>query len=569
MTILAAALLAAVTAAAPQAIQTAPQKPPGPVPPGGVARDAVPNAKGTGILRGRVLNAEGRPLRRVQIRVGGELIPEGRTASTNSLGRWEVRELPAGRFNLSATRSGYLNLQYGQKRYGEPGGPLELADGEAIENIDLTMTHNAVISGRIFDEAGEPLAGANVMPLQMRFFNGRKRLVPTRGIAVSDDSGQYRLGSLEPGDYYVFASSRETWQSDPPESKTLGFMPTMYPAAMSMSEAQRVRVRAGQEASGIDIALVPGRAATIAGTAVSAQGVPLAGESVSLNIEIRGENFGSFSGGTSTKTGADGSFVFRNVAPGEYHVIARSTPSDRPMESANVIVNVTGADIEGLAIVTSAAGAVTGHVVVEPGATFPTALTRLYVRALPVERDTQTSFGSAPDNGHVREDGTFELKTIIGPNRLTISPLPDGWSIRQIDQNGRDIASQPFDPQGQTLEGATVVLTNRFPTVTAALQDARGLPTLDGIFVLFPEDASSWAEDLRLVRTGRPGQNGAILLKAVRPGAYLAAAVPTMTTSQANDPEYLESLRAQAKPVTLRENEPAQIDVIVKTPGGL
>jgi len=112
------------------------------------------------------------------------------------------------------------------------------------------------------------------------------------------------------------------------------------------------------------------------------------------------------------------------------------------------------------------------------------------------------------------------------------------------------------------------VLTNRFPTVTAALQDAKGSPTLDGIFVLFPEDASSWAEDLRLVRTGRPGQNGAILLKAVRPGTYLAAAVPSMTTNQANDPEYLESLRAQAKPVTLRENEPAQIDVIVKTPGG-
>jgi hypothetical protein len=568
MTTLAAALLAAMTAASPQAMVGA-QKPPGPVSQGGVMpRDAVPNAKGTAILRGRVLNAEGRPLRRVQIRLGGELIPEGRTASTNGLGKWEIRELPAGRFTLNFSRAGYLPAQYGQKRFGEPGRPIELGDGETMENLDSTLTHNGVITGRVYDEAGEPLAGANVMPLQMRFFNGRRRLVPTRGNASTDDSGQYRLGSLEPGDYYVYATSRETWETEPPDVKTMGFMPTMYPSAISMSEAQRVRVRAGQEVAAIDIPLVPGRASTVSGTAVNSQGMPLLGESVSLGVEIRGEQFMSFQGGTSTKVNPDGTFVFRNVAPGEYHLTVRQTPTDRPMESANVIVNVSGADVDGVSIVTSAAGAVTGRVTVEPGAPLPIALTRLSVRALPVERDTQSNFGSAPDNGRVREDGSFELKTVIGTNRLTVAPIPDGWAIRQIDQNGRDIAAQPFDPQGQTLDGATVILTNRFPTVTAALRDEKGAPTPDGVLILFPEDAVSWAEDLRLIRTGRPGQNGTIVFKAVRPGTYLAAAVPSATSSQWNDPEYLESLRSQAKPVTIKEAEPAQLDVVVKTPGG-
>jgi Carboxypeptidase regulatory-like domain len=570
MTLLAAAVLAAVTAASPQNVQTAPQKPPGPAPQGGLApRDAAPNAKGTAILRGRVLNTEGRPLRRVQIRLGGELIPEGRTASTNGLGRWEIRELPAGRFSLSASRAGYLPSQFGQKRYGEPGRPIELGDGETIENIDQTLTHNGVITGHVYDEAGEPLAGANVMPMQMRFFNGRKRLVPTRGRATTDDSGLYRLGGLDPGEYYVYATSQETWETEPPNVKTMGFMPTMYPAATSMSEAQRVRVRAGQEVMGIDVPLVPGLASTVSGTVVSSQGLPLVGETVNLNIEIRGENFASFSGGASAKVNPDGTFVFRNVAPGEYHLLARQTPTDRPMESANVVVNVAGGDVDGVNVVTSAAGAVAGRVILEPGTTLPIALTRLSVRALPVERDTQTNFGSAPDNGRVREDGSFELKTVIGSNRLTIAPLPDGWAIREIDQNGRDLASQPFDPQGQTLEGATVVLTNRFPTLTAALHDAKGAPTLEGILLLFPEDAAAWAEDLRLVRTGRPGKNGSIVLKAVRPGAYLVAAVPSVTSSQWNDPEYLESLRAQAKRIAVKENEPAQMDVVVKAPGGL
>lgn len=564
MTILAAAVLAAVTASSPQTTIGA-QKPSGPVIQGAPARDATPNAKGTGILRGRVANADGRPLRRVQVRLSGENIPEGRTASTNGQGRWEIRELPAGRFSMSATRAGYLGVQYGQRRFGEPGRPLDVADGETIENLDMTMTPNAVITGRIFDEAGEPLAGATVMPMQMRFFNGRRRLVPVR-TAISDDSGQYRVGGLEPGDYYVQASSRETWQSDPPEPKTMGFMPTIYPAAQTMTEAQRVRVRAGQEAAGIDIALVPGRAGSVAGTAVSSQGVPLAGESISLGVEIRGEQFASFQGGNSTKVNPDGTFVFRNVAPGEYHLTIRFAPTDRPMEAANVIVNAAGGDLEGISVVTSASGVVTGRVV--PEAPLPIPLSRLNVRALPVERDTVSNFAAPQDNGRVRDDGSFELKQILGSSRLMVSSLPDGWAVRHIDQNGRDLSAQPFDPQGQTLEGANVVLTNRFPALTALLRDGKGASTLEGTLILFPEEASAWAEDLRLVRTGRPGQNGAIVIKTVRPGTYLAAAVPNVTTNQWNDPEYLDSLRAQATPITVREGEPVQIEITIKTPGG-
>ena len=111
MTIFAAGVLAAVTAAAPQ-VQIGAQKPPGPVVQGAPARDAGPNTKGTGILRGRVVNAEGRPLRRVQVRVTGENVTEPRIASTNGQGRWEVRDLPAGRLSISANRAGYLSVQY-------------------------------------------------------------------------------------------------------------------------------------------------------------------------------------------------------------------------------------------------------------------------------------------------------------------------------------------------------------------------------------------------------------------------------------------------------------------------
>ena len=65
-----------------------------PVPP----RDSRPDKKGTAIIRGRVTSADsGRPLRRVQIRVSAAELTESRTVSTNSQGRYELRDLPAGR----------------------------------------------------------------------------------------------------------------------------------------------------------------------------------------------------------------------------------------------------------------------------------------------------------------------------------------------------------------------------------------------------------------------------------------------------------------------------------------
>jgi len=532
-------------------------------------RDATVEKKGTAIVRGKIVNAEGRPLRRVQLRLSGEAIPEGRTASTNGLGRFEITELPAGRYTLSASRAGYLGLSYGQARPGEPGRPIELAEGQLFATADFILQHTALISGHIYDEAGEPLAGANVLTLQMRFFNGRRRLTPVRGNALTDDTGQYRLSGLEPGEYYVQASSRETWEGDPPEKQMLGFMPTYYPASPNPTDAQRVRVRAGQEVSAIDIGLIPGKVAKVSGTVLSSQGVPLAGESINMSFEIRGENFMMMSGGQSAKVNPDGTFTFRNVAPAEYHLNVRTAATpDRPAEAANVIVSAIGGDVEGLTIVTGGTGAVAGRVVVEGDAPLPSPLSRLSVRALPVDRDTAVSFAGIPDNGRVRDDGSFELKSIVGQVRLTVAPLGDGWAIRQIDQNGRDYTSQPFETAGQTLDGFVITLTNRFPTVTGTLRDARGNAVLEGTAIVFPDDPALWLEDLRAVRVARVDQSGVFTIKGLRPGKYLCVAVSSAINNQWNDPDYIESLREEAKPINVEEGEMKKIDLVVKSVGG-
>ena len=107
------------------------------------------------------------------------------------------------------------------------------------------------------------------------------------------------------------ASSRETWEGDPPEKQMLGFVPTFFPASSGPGEAQRVRVRAGQEVGAIDIGLIPGKVGKVSGTVSNSQGLPLVGENVSMSFEIRGENFMMTSGGQSAKVNPHGTFMFR------------------------------------------------------------------------------------------------------------------------------------------------------------------------------------------------------------------------------------------------------------------
>ena len=82
---------------------------------------ADPKAKPAGVIRGRVTAADtGRPLRRAQITVSAADRGERRTTSTNSRGEYEVTELPAARYSVSVSRSGYLALSYGTRL---PHGP--------------------------------------------------------------------------------------------------------------------------------------------------------------------------------------------------------------------------------------------------------------------------------------------------------------------------------------------------------------------------------------------------------------------------------------------------------------
>jgi len=128
--------------------------------PGGAQAQA-----GTARLRGRVVAAQtGAPLRRAQVSLGSPAspTPTPRTASTDSDGRFEFTQLPPGRYSVIVNKTGYVALQYGQKRPTDPMTMVTLADGERRDDVNFALPRGGVIAVRITDDYGDPLPGAQV-----------------------------------------------------------------------------------------------------------------------------------------------------------------------------------------------------------------------------------------------------------------------------------------------------------------------------------------------------------------------------------------------------------------------
>jgi hypothetical protein len=546
-------LFALATPGVAQIQQTAPR---------GQVRDAAKPARGIGVIRGRVVAADsGRPLRRARITITAPELGQSqegrRTATTNLEGRFEFKDLPAARYRVSVTRGGYLPLDYGQRRPGELGRPLQLAEGQVLEQLDFALPRMGVISGRITDENGEPIEGVSVYTLRSLFFEGQRKFVPVvTSNVTTDDEGEYRINRIPPGTYAVMARISETWTiSDAKGDAVIGYVPTYFPGSPAPAGARRLTVGVGQQLTGIDFSLVPGRAPTVSGIAVDSTGRPF--PRVSLSEEVRGMGFASFRGGPSGPVASDGTFRIANVPPGEYTMSASRMPGDAsgPPEVAVTTIVVEGNDIENIVLAGSSGGTVTGRIISEVDTAPKMSEIRVAVREPLRNQPSPVLLGAFDRRGppQTSEDGTFTVPNVFGRARFQVT-LPEGWMLKSITHQGRDITDAPHElKSGEQLSGVEVLITNRVTTVGGQITTASGAPLSDATVVLFASDPQKWFESSRAVMAARPDQQGHWRFRALPAGEYLIVALDYVEDGAWNDPEYLESLRRHAHKMTLAD----------------
>jgi hypothetical protein len=517
---------------------------------------------GTGRLRGRVVNAQtGLPVRDVSVlAVTAGTRETQRGARTDANGQFEIVDLPAGRYIVTASKVGYVPISYGQRRALEAPRPIALADKEVLEKVDFRLPRGGVIAGRILDEFGDPLPDTRVQVTRLQYVNGQRRAVAVGDGFQTDDLGRFRIYDLSPGDYYISAAVQA-----PPNmvADTPVYARMYFPGTLSVNEAQPVSVDISQEVSGLEFSLRRLRTVRISGVVLDSTGRPQGAVMIAAGQAQAMDGGMMFLADQSGQSRADGSFLLSSVMPGEYVLQARQLnggpgPETTPTDMASVVLSVGAEDISGVRLVMSRGGVARGQFVGEDGrppqSLHPSALN---VMAVPLQATPL-----AGGRGTVRDDDwSFEITGVRDRSRILVR-TPPAWRLKSISYNGEDVTDRAIDfGADREVSGIQITLTERQTDLSGAVLDARGDSVQDYVVVVFAEDEARWGFPTRFISTGRPDQDGRFRIRGLPSERYAAVAVEYLEPGEELNPQTLERLRPSATIFALAEGEVRALDL--------
>jgi hypothetical protein len=501
---------------------------------------------GTGAIKGRVVDAaSGQPARKVRVHAASAALRDGRTAYTDAGGWFELKTLPAGHYTVTAFKPSYVSAAYGQPRPLELGKAIEVLEGQTVDRIDIGLVRAGVISGKITDEFGEPLADTQVMAMRYQFVQGTRRLMPAGG-RMTNDIGEFRVFGLAPGHYYLAATLRND-RPDPNDRET--YASTYYPGTPSLSGAQVLTITQGQTMTGMSMMLLPVRSVRVSGTVSDSAGRPLRGAFVSAEVPMGIGAMTSRGGGTAAP---DGTFSIPGLAPGDYVLRVSTNIMAGQGEGVAMPLSVGTSDITDVHLVTSKPSTISGRVLVDR-AELGTLKGSTFRLMTPAASPDQAAMTGGPTGTPANDDFTFALS--VRPGHVFIRSNTVGWFLRAVRVNGVDVMDSGVEIRpNEPLTGVDVELTHRQPELTGTVKTAEGALTRNAFVVVFPQDRRHWGYLSRYVRMSRPNPDNQYRVQ-VPPGEYLAIAVDFVEQGEWSEPEFLERVRERAVPFSLAEGE--------------
>jgi hypothetical protein len=257
-------------------------------------------------VKGTVLDRfTGRALARAEVK----LMPVSGTAGnqqalfTSVAGNFEFGDVRPGYYLLSAARRGFAAAWYGQKAWNSAAVPIVIADERDELNLPLYPRRLGAISGTVWDENEIGISGVKVAAYRA---SRPPQLVAE---AQADDRGFFRIGELEPGEYFIRSAGHRLPGGD-------GLLPAFFKNTVELDRAWPIETQLEEEAADRNFRPEVGELYELSGEIVFPK-AEVTIELVSPLERIR------------TRSGDGGGFRFPNVAPGVYELFAEGVLADR------------------------------------------------------------------------------------------------------------------------------------------------------------------------------------------------------------------------------------------------
>jgi protocatechuate 3,4-dioxygenase beta subunit len=497
----------------------------------------------TALLEGTVFNAAtSEPIRKARVTLTSE--QRGRftyATSTNAAGRFFFKDVSPGRYRLVADRNGFVRGEYGQRRLERGGTPITLDANRKLDGIVIHLTPGAVISGRVYDEDGEPLFGATVQALRQMISRGQPMLVPVQS-AQTNDLGEYRIAGLAPGRVYLsVAYPQGMFQAaEGNDPQTQVYVSVYYPGATDFSRAQPLTLVAGQETSRVDLSLIPTPAVSVRGRINFAiDSVRGGGGGVNVTLVprlgfVRGT--AAYRERSAMVQEPQGNFEIRGVPPGSYVLTASAYERDR-VYSAREFLDVGRTDVEGLILNPVPGVDAPGHVRIEEEPEFK--FSGLNVLFLPKD-DPVAGGGSAP----VTSDGNFIVRNLPQLTyRVQLTQVPQDCFLKSVKFSSEDALELGINLNRRgTIE---IVLSNKGARAEGTVVNNEGEPFAGATVVLIPD--ASRRHLTHLFKVATTDQAGRFSFRGIAPGNYQVIAWEDIEPGHWQVPEFLGTLERKGE----------------------
>lgn len=261
-------------------------------------------------VEGTVVNAiTGRPIPRALVQWNGQS------------GQVAVLSGPGGEFSFAGVSAGRTQFMVQKPGYFQGRGgnfnprSIFLNVGPDSTRLDIKLTPEAVVFGRVLDKDGGPVEGATVRIEKAHAAGSSRYRGAPMGNGSTDEDGNFRIPDLPPGQYVVALQAgnviRRIFGSQSANGSEAYPAILYYPSADEEAGAEPVNLVAGQHLE-INFSITPRPAYKISGTVSAAQGLKQVAPP--FFVDRRGQVLFSVEE-FERQTGA---FTFRRVPAGTY-----------------------------------------------------------------------------------------------------------------------------------------------------------------------------------------------------------------------------------------------------------